>query len=234
MKRFVLFDLGGTLVQYYEKEDFPDILKSAIFNVGEFLLDQDILIPPVRTILRRAREEDYESSDYRVRPLENRLNHIFELDRDEVNLTDEMQMSMCRLFMEPIFAIGKCYEDSNSTLENLKSRGISIAIVSNTPWGSPSYLWREEIERHGLSEFVDLMVFCRDVGWRKPAKQVFKFALQKLEAEPEECIFVGDNPQWDLVGAESVGIDAVLIARGNLIDRPEAEIISNLNELTEK
>jgi putative hydrolase of the HAD superfamily len=76
--------------------------------------------------------------------------------------------------------------------------GFKIGIVSNTSRGSPAFLWREEIGRLGLGQRVDDMVFCRDVGWRKPAKQIFEFALQKFNTNPENCIFVGDHQKWDL------------------------------------
>jgi len=103
--------------------------------------------------------------------------------------------------------------------------------VSNTPWGSPASLWREEIERLGLSEYVDVLVFCTDVGWRKPAKQIFEFALEKLQALPQDCIFVGDHPGWDLTGPRAVGIEAILIDRRGAMHDTGEDSIQNLHEL---
>jgi putative hydrolase of the HAD superfamily len=69
------------------------------------------------------------------------------------------------------------------------------------------------------------------VGWRKPAKQIFEFALRKFNANPQDCVFVGDNPQWDLMGPEAVGIAAILIDRQGAAKDPEARPIRNLHEL---
>ena len=86
--------------------------------------------------------------------------------------------------MKPIFARANCYQDTIPTLKELKSRGYKTAIVSNTTWGSPANLWREHMESLGLSTYFDAVVFCRDVGWRKPAKQIFEYALEKLQIPP--------------------------------------------------
>jgi len=54
-------------------------------------------------------------------------------------------------------------------------------LISNVPRGSPAKLWREEIKRHNLSKYIDVDVFCPDISRRKPAKEIFEFALKKLK-----------------------------------------------------
>lgn len=229
MKNTVLFDLGGTLVHYFESAEFPDVLEQAITEVQNYLRQKGLLSISSKTVWRRVRDEDYEARDYRVRPLEERLVRIFQLD-DSVQASG-LIMTMCRCFMKPIFARGYRYEDVLPTLEELRSRGFKTAIVSNTTWGSPANLWREEVERFGLDEHVDAVVFCRDVGWRKPARQIFEFTLEKLQVLPQHCIFVGDDPRWDLVGPRAVGIEAVLIDRSEAMQDTGEEPIKNLYEL---
>jgi putative hydrolase of the HAD superfamily len=56
-------------------------------------------------------------------------------------------------------------------------------------------------------------VFCRDVGWRKPARTIFESAIKALGTQPGDCLFVGDDPRWDFRGARSAGMEAVLIDR---------------------
>ena len=229
MKNTALFDLGGTLAQYFERSEFPDILEQAITEVQNYLRPKGLLHISPEAMWRRVRDEDHEARDYRVRPLEERLARIFQLD-------DSLQprsliMAMCRCFMKPIFATGRRYEDTLPALQKLRSGGFKTAIVSNTPWGSPAVLWREEIERLGLSEWVDVVVFCRDVGWRKPARQIFEFTLEKLQARPQHCIFVGDDPRWDLGGPKAVGIEAVLIDRRGAMQDAGGGVIKNLYEL---
>jgi putative hydrolase of the HAD superfamily len=143
-------------------------------------------------------------------------------------------MAMCRRFMVPIFGQGWLYPDTMSTLEALRDKGFKTAIVSNTPWGSPAALWRQEIERLGLRERVDVDVFCDDVGWRKPAPQIFEYVLQELDVEPGDCLFVGDDPRWDLVGPRALGMEAILIDRAGTMQVAGEEPIHSLDELWER
>ena len=178
---------------------------------------------------QRVKRENREAQDYRVRPLEERLVRIFHIDENK--RTNEFIMDICRYFMNPIFMRGHCYEDTLPALQQLKSMGFITAIVSNTPWGSPAELWRKEVTRLGLSTYMSALVFCRDVGWRKPAPQIFEFALENLHVSPENCLFVGDDPRWDIVGPRAVGIDALLIDRKESHKNTDAVSIKNLNDL---
>ena len=92
------------------------------------------------------------------------------------------------------------------------------------------------MERLDLRAYMDAVVFCRDVGWRKPAKEIFEFTLKKLLALPHQCIFVGDDPRWDLVGPRAVGIETILIDRQGVMQHVEEEPkpIKSLNELLDK
>ncbi|MEM3536773.1 MAG: HAD family hydrolase [Candidatus Bathyarchaeia archaeon] len=229
----VLFDLGNTLAFYFDRNEFPAILRQAIIQVQSFLDSKGMLNVSPSEMWRRVQKEDYESDNHKVRPLKERLTRIFQLNHS--TLPTNMIMTMCRHFMKPIFARSFRYPDTLPTLKELKSRGFKTAIVSNTTWGSPANLWREEIERLGLSHYMDAVVFCRDVGWRKPAKQIFEYALKKLDALPQECVFVGDDLRWDVVGSQAIGISSIIIDRKGSIQHVEkASIIKSLEELCQK
>jgi putative hydrolase of the HAD superfamily len=232
MTNAVLFDLGGTLVHYFERHEFPAILEQAIAQVQTRLRREGLLRVSEEVMWRRVRDEDHEARDHRVRPLEGRLGRIFQVDaavRSAVTVA-----AMCRCFMKPIFARGRCYADTLPTLRTLRSAGLRIAVVSNTPWGSPSALWREEMDRLGVREWVDVIVFCGDVGWRKPSRRIFESTLQRLNALPKDCLFVGDDSRWDLIGPRAMGIEAILIDRGGVTQEAGDEPIRQLHELVDR
>lgn len=223
MKKAVLFDLGGTLAGYYQRHEFPGILQMAVSGVAEALEHEGLLRVPRGELWGRVEAEDHEALDHMVRPLEGRLSRIFGVE-DQGLLT-----RLCEVFMEPIFRLGYLYPDTLKTLRRLRGEGFRTAIISNTPWGSPARLWRGEADRLGLTPLVDALVFCRDVGWRKPARQVFEHTLRELGASPGVCLFVGDDPRWDLVGPRAVGIDAVIIDRFG--GSPGSSVIGSLDEV---
>jgi putative hydrolase of the HAD superfamily len=203
-----MFDLGGTLVRYYERSEFPTILEQGIVEVEQFLATHGLLAEGHEVVRARVGAEDYESADNRSRPLEERLARIFRLDQNSIS--SESVMEMCRRFMRPIFARAYRYDDTLPALQELRVLGFRLGIVSNASWGSPASLWREEIRRWGLDEHISIVVFDRDVGWRKPAKLIFEY---ELGANPQDCVFVGDEPRWDVEGPRAVGIDPILIDR---------------------
>ena len=201
MKEFVLFDLGNTLVSYYERSDFPSILRQSIGEVERFL--------GTSAEWDQVAKENFTAKNFQVRPLEERLRRIF----PNAAWSEETAEEACRWFMTPIFALSRVYDDVLPTLDRLRAAGIQTAIVSNTPWGSPALLWREELARLGLADAVNVLVFCGDCGWRKPAKQIFEYTLERLQVTPERCVFVGDDPRWDIAGPQALGMEAVLIDR---------------------
>lgn len=227
MKDAVLFDLGNTLVRYYERDEFPEILKESIIRVGRYLAGAGGFDPEDAALWERVEGENYEAENCRVRPLEHRLARIFQLDTENA----EVLLEASRRFMEPIFATGMLYEDTLKVLGGIGARGYRTAIVSNTPWGSPPILWQEELLRLGLIGEVEGIFFCRDIGWRKPSPMIFSYVLEQMMVTPRGSIFVGDDPRWDCIGPASVGIDTILVDRAARISIPGQPTIRSLTEL---
>jgi putative hydrolase of the HAD superfamily len=212
MKPAVLFDLGNTLAAYYRCEEFRPILERAVANVLRDLQSRNVATVTYDAALESAVAENQEAADFRFTPMANRLARIFGL-----SLVDNPSLAgaLCERFLSPIFAVGRLYEDTLTVLEELRSAGYRTAIVSNAPWGSPPELWRQELRRLGLAAFVDCVVLCGDVGWRKPAPHIFRHAAAQLGVTCSQCVFVGDELQWDITGSAAVGMRPVLIDRGN-------------------
>jgi putative hydrolase of the HAD superfamily len=204
----IAFDLGNTLVHYYEREEFPSVLAQAIENIYAVL--PELPTVSLEEALTVALSENVEQADARVRPLQDRLCRIFNLEQP---LPLTVAMSVYRAFLAPIVARAEKYDDSMPILRLLREQGYKLAIASNTPWGSPRECWYEELERHSLAEAVDYSVFCMDVGWRKPAPAIFNQICARLDVKPEECMFIGDEPRWDYDGAQAFGMRAVLLDR---------------------
>jgi putative hydrolase of the HAD superfamily len=131
----------------------------------------------------------------------------------------------------PIFACAKLDVEAPRVLAELRRRGVKTGIVSNTPWGSPAAAWRAELDRHGLLDKVDAVVFCVDVGWRKPHPAPFHRALECLSVAASEAVFVGDDPRWDVLGAERVGLRPVLLAPDGVPGDTPYTVIRRLAEV---
>jgi putative hydrolase of the HAD superfamily len=196
MRKAILFDLGNTLVRYFTRAEWPPILEQSIADVQALLDERGLLSVSTEEIGRRVAEENHEAEDCRVRPLDGRLCRIFGLD-----VPHALAPALCRAYLRATFEMAYVYEDTIPVLKTLRERGIRTAVVSNSPFGSPPEPWHEELQRLGIAQHVDLAVFCGEVGWRKPARPIFDHVMDRLGGTPEECLFVGDHPKWDIAGA---------------------------------
>jgi putative hydrolase of the HAD superfamily len=231
-KKTILFDLGGTLVRYCDRSEFSAFLEQAINTVRDYLHLIGLLQVSREDVCERVLLEDYENEDYRVRPLEQRLIRIFQLHNEVCS--NELLETVCECFMAPFFEPAQLYDDTIPVLHQLNSEGYRVTIVSISLWGCPVHLWREEIIRHGLNKLIGTSVFCRDVGWRKPAQQIFRYALEEVGSRPEDCLFIGDDPRWDFFGPKAVGIGAVLLDRLGEMREVTEERIETLYQVFDK
>jgi len=126
------------------------------------------------------------------------------------------------------FVDNTLYPEVMGVLSELKTKGLKIGLISN--------IYEENIhaclQEAGLGGAVfDVVVGVDAIGEMKPHPGVFKYALHKLNVQPEETIFVGDDVEVDYKGAESVGIHALLINRTKEKVLSDPKTITDLREI---
>lgn len=125
------------------------------------------------------------------------------------------------------------FEDAIFILSSLQKRRIPFAILTN---GSPP---AQQNKIKNLN-FQNLPVFfARQKGreYEKPHAKAFELVLESFQNfEAKDCIFVGDHPNADILGAKNMGMMALRLKRGyarhiqcSLADRE----ITNLKEVME-
>jgi putative hydrolase of the HAD superfamily len=93
---------------------------------------------------------------------------------------------------------------THALLDALHDRGLKTGLVSNA--FDPGWLLRNDLDRMGLADRLDVAVFSSEVGKRKPHPSIFEAALGGLEVQPEEALFVGDSLYHDVGGASALGM----------------------------
>ena len=108
------------------------------------------------------------------------------------------------------------FPDVPDVLPAIRAAGMKTGLITNS--GHPMWMRDVELNSYGLLEyFPDCRFSAADVGWLKPYPAIFEAALNCLGIAPEEAVFVGDEPMADIVGAQSIGMRAVLRLRANLM-----------------
>jgi putative hydrolase of the HAD superfamily len=115
------------------------------------------------------------------------------------------------------------YDDVLPALAGLRAHGLKLGLVSNGTRDLEAF-----VRHHGIE--VDAAVSSRIHGKIKPDPSIFRAALERLQVAPEDAVMVGDQPEDDVEGARSIGMDALLLDREDRF--PErADRIRSLGEL---
>jgi putative hydrolase of the HAD superfamily len=116
----------------------------------------------------------------------------------------------------------RLFDDVGPCLRALKARGIRCAIISN---------WDERLtptlRNLGLAAEFEFILASVEVGFAKPAPEIFTAAQQRLGLPAHEILHVGDGRREDRDGATASGF------RGVWLDRSGASGEGCISQLTE-
>jgi len=94
-------------------------------------------------------------------------------------------------------------------LSSLK-RKYKLGIVTDAP---REKAW-QRLVLAGLDGFFYPVVSYTDTLEHKPSLKPFELALHLLKLQPHEALFVGDNPERDVIGAKKAGLHTCLAKYG--------------------
>ena len=121
------------------------------------------------------------------------------------------------------------------TLKHFRNCNCRLALVTN---GS-SDIQRKKIERFGLAPLFDYIFIEGERGFGKPDGRVFLYTLKQLSVAATEAWMIGDNLEFDVEGAQRLGIFGIWVDwRG--VGLPESlqiqpdRIIKTLGELLQQ
>lgn len=219
----VIFDMFNTIAQ-----DGPELWRRSFVQI----IDEQRLDTDPET-LRRA--WDYGSNHFRERRIDPHSPFISYLD----GWADAFARAFSNLSLR-----GDPQAASQQSIENLGTRPIfpdapealsilgqhrRLAVLSNA---DDAYL-NPVVAR--IPAAFDAVISSEGGQCYKPDARLFEIALNELQADPAECVYVGDKQFEDVKGARGVGMSVVWINRSGEplnpdLPTPDAEI-RNLLEL---
>jgi len=118
------------------------------------------------------------------------------------------------------------------TLKHFLNQGVKLALVSN---GSSEFQ-RKKIERFNLEPYFDCITIEGEFGAGKPDERVLLHTIEKLGAVAGDAWMVGDILEWDVAGAQKVGIYGIWVDwKGEVLPESTAirpdRIVNNISEL---
>lgn len=234
----VIFDLGGTLVEYAGTYDsWPDLETPGLQAAYAHLQAAGLALPPFDTFREAAFEILPGRWRQAVRGKRNLtvpglLEHV--LERCEAQLPKESQLQEAAgLYEQAIRAQAYALPHGAETLAWLHERGYRLGLISNTMFSGRAHI--EDLERLGLLDYFDALLFSADEGVWKPNAALFERMLDRLEVRPQQAVYVGDDPAADVVGGQAAGMRTIhypSTGRFPLLDGVQADAtIRSLAEL---
>lgn len=101
------------------------------------------------------------------------------------------------------------YEESIEIFEFAKSNDFKLALITD---GCSQVQWNK-IKALELEKIMDKIIVTDDYGqgYSKPHERSYKDILNCFKVKAEQCIYIGDNPKKDFVGAKKLGVRTVRI-----------------------
>jgi FMN hydrolase / 5-amino-6-(5-phospho-D-ribitylamino)uracil phosphatase len=197
----VLFDYGGTLVEelrWDARAGHDWLMTVAELPAG---VTSDLLWDRACRVTREVadrREEHHVETPWLAL---NRLVH--EAFGVRFRLGDaELELGFWRAASET-----RAIEGAAEALRRLARAGVRLGILSNASFG-PAVI-RDDLEKLGLAEHLELVTVSAEYAVRKPNPLVFEAVAGRLGATPQRTWFVGNRLDTDVAGAKAAGMTAV-------------------------
>jgi putative hydrolase of the HAD superfamily len=223
--RAVFFDAGETLV--YPHPSFPELLAQILRQEGHRIDPATIRekLHVVADVFTTAASEGelWSTSPERSRRFWDRVYRRL-LDELGVPFGDGLARRIYSTFTD--IANYRLFPDVIATLERLRAVDLRLGVVSNFEE------WLERLlESLGVSAYFDVRVISGVEGVEKPDARIFHLALERSGMVPEESVYVGDSPSFDIAPAQAVGMFAVLLDRRGRYPEHPGPRVASLEEL---
>ena len=189
MIKRLIFDIDNTLLKWEDK--YYDYSLGNAFKELGLNFDRSIIKPFDEVV------DTYE--DY---------YDIYDKDKFLIFLNDKLNLNLPTKFIDLwLKYLGDCSGPASKemidTLEYLKSK-YDLVILSN--WFTISQ--ENRLKKMGIDKYFSKQIYTDKVK-NKPNKEAFMEAIKPYNID--ECIMIGDSIEKDIMGAESIGMKAILI-----------------------
>ena len=194
------------------------IIKAVLFDLDDTLLDRQTAFLQVArafyssyaVVREKHTQEEVVSLLVSWDAIDPPPQHPFERALDtwpDIGISTE---GMMEWYYEELRRAIKLDKRALALLVDLNIKGIPWGVVTN---GSARQ--HLKVKAAGLENITPFVIVSDEFGHRKPEPAIFYEALRRLgEIPAEDTLFVGDNPDTDIKGAQGVGMQTAWIRLG--------------------
>ncbi|WP_343800076.1 HAD family hydrolase [Bacillus carboniphilus] len=188
----MLFDLDDTLLNRDKAVD------RMFFMILERCYE-DVTHSAITEMLQRFKEYDKRSYG------DGDKTKVLESFFDEFPPNNRLPRNSIQEFWNDHFPA--CFSINPNIIDivNTIKRQVKVAIITN---GS-TQRQKAKIINTNLDDCFDIIIISEEVGFSKPDKRIFDLALNKLNVQPEDALFVGDDIEKDIGGCQNANIKGI-------------------------
>lgn len=185
--KLIVFDLGGTLMQYegmpyswvdFYQQGFDAIIQKYNCNVSKEDIQKSVQILKDFNPRVSGREVEYLAE------------HIFSNALEHWNIDTPIK-NCIETFWQGLKLSAKIYPDTIEVLKELKEKGYIIVTLTDLPNAMPDEIFKKDISE--LLSYFDYYVSSCVAGYRKPNCKGLQMISDKYGVPVTELVFVGDE-----------------------------------------
>ncbi len=122
-----------------------------------------------------------------------------------------------------------CFSIDQNTINivNTIKMHVKVAIITN---GS-TRRQKAKISNTNLHSCFETVIISEEVGFSKPDKRIFELALNKLNVQPEDALFVGDDLEKDIGGCQNANMKGIWFNPNRIKNDTEIKPYAEVNSI---
>jgi len=92
-----------------------------------------------------------------------------------------------------------------AAIHHCRSRGAKVGVVTN---GS-TMMQNAKIDALKIRPLLSCLIVSETVGIKKPDARIYQIAMEQLRIPPFETVFIGDNPLYDVIAPQQLGMKSI-------------------------
>ncbi|PRP78262.1 hypothetical protein PROFUN_13872 [Planoprotostelium fungivorum] len=113
----------------------------------------------------------------------------------------------------------KLFPETKAVLADVRERVDSIGLITNT-----DERIHQVLESLGIHHLFDFVLCSREFGKRKPDPSIYTEACRLSKHHPSQVMHVGDHYEKDFLGAKGIGMEALLVTRGQDMEEEREDL----------
>lgn len=217
----IVFDLDDTLIDWSRQEiGWNEFLQPGSQSMCDVLAELGYAAPDPQTfhtVFRRILEAAWDAARTSWNGISFYRTLAQTCNEFDIVLSAEELCQVAHSFVwNPVPGVAP-FDDTIDVLIELQATGYKLGLITNS--FQPMWMRDVELKQFGLIDFFPKRITSGDTGFIKPHPAIYWRMLGMLDIMPDEALFVGDHPTFDIQGANLVGMTSVLF-KPPYLDRP--------------